>query len=67
MNRQIELLSARRFLPLFTVQTMGAFVDNLLKSAFVMVVTFGTARGVTGGRRVAGPVVLPFRRPAAFR
>ncbi|MGD9618007.1 MAG: acyl-[ACP]--phospholipid O-acyltransferase [Alphaproteobacteria bacterium] len=43
MSRQLELLRARRFLPLFTVQTMGAFVDNLLKSAFVMVVTFGTA------------------------
>jgi acyl-[acyl-carrier-protein]-phospholipid O-acyltransferase/long-chain-fatty-acid--[acyl-carrier-protein] ligase len=43
VNRQIELLGARRFLPLFTVQTMGAFVDNLLKSAFVMVVTFSGA------------------------
>jgi acyl-[acyl-carrier-protein]-phospholipid O-acyltransferase / long-chain-fatty-acid--[acyl-carrier-protein] ligase len=43
VSRQIELLRARRFLPLFTVQTMGAFVDNLLKSAFVMVVTFGGA------------------------
>lgn len=43
MSSQIDLLRARRFLPLFTVQTMGAFVDNLLKSAFVMVVTFGGA------------------------
>jgi acyl-[acyl-carrier-protein]-phospholipid O-acyltransferase/long-chain-fatty-acid--[acyl-carrier-protein] ligase len=35
------LLQARRFLPLFGSQLLGAFNDNLFKSAFVMLVTFG--------------------------
>jgi acyl-[acyl-carrier-protein]-phospholipid O-acyltransferase/long-chain-fatty-acid--[acyl-carrier-protein] ligase len=39
---QIELLGARRFVPLFTAQTIGAIADNLFKSAFVMLVTYGT-------------------------
>ena len=43
MNNQIGLLRARRFLPLFLVQTLLAFEDNLFKSAFVMLVTYGTA------------------------
>src|SRR5262249_61433472 len=43
VSRQFELLGARRFLPLFAAQTSGAFNDNLFKSAFVMLVTYGTA------------------------
>src|SRR5260370_34150692 len=43
MNSQISLLGARRFVPLFATQTLGAFNDNLFKSAFVMLVTYGTA------------------------
>src|SRR6266853_6923021 len=42
MNTQISLLGARRFVPLFATQTLGAFNDNLFKSAFVMLVTYGT-------------------------
>src|SRR4051794_12886679 len=41
VSRQIELLSARRFLPLFAVQTTSSIADNLFKSAFIMLVTFG--------------------------
>jgi len=41
MNTQLLLMSARRFLPLFATQTLGAFNDNLFKSAFVMLVTYG--------------------------
>ena len=41
VSRQTELLRARRFMPLFAVQTTGAIADNLFKSAFVMLVTFG--------------------------
>src|SRR5260221_13775150 len=41
MSSQMQLLGARRFMPLFTAQTLGAFNDNLFKSAFVMLVTFG--------------------------
>src|SRR6202790_3954095 len=44
MNNQIRLLGARRFVPLLATQTSGAFNDNLFKSAFVMLVTYGTAR-----------------------
>ena len=44
MNTQVRLLGARRFMPLFATQTLGAFNDNLFKSAFVMLVTYGTAR-----------------------
>src|SRR5439155_26050262 len=43
MNTQLRLLAARRFLPLFAAQTLGAFADNLFKSAFVMLVTYGAA------------------------
>src|SRR5438477_8235088 len=35
-------MGARRFLPLFATQTLGALEDNLFKSAFVMLVTYGT-------------------------
>ena len=43
MSSQIDLLRARRFMPLFAVQATGAINDNLFKSAFVMLVTFGAA------------------------
>src|SRR5258708_27733102 len=43
MSNQISLLAARRFVPLFAAQTLGGFNDNLFKSAFVMLVTYGTA------------------------
>jgi acyl-[acyl-carrier-protein]-phospholipid O-acyltransferase / long-chain-fatty-acid--[acyl-carrier-protein] ligase len=43
VNTQIQLFGARRFAPLFAVQTLLAFEDNLFKNAFVMLLTFGTA------------------------
>jgi acyl-[acyl-carrier-protein]-phospholipid O-acyltransferase / long-chain-fatty-acid--[acyl-carrier-protein] ligase len=45
MKNLMGLLGVRRFLPLFAAQTTGAFNDNLFKSAFVMLVTYGTAMG----------------------
>ena len=39
VSSQIDLLRARRFMPLFAMQATGAFNDNLFKSAFVMLVT----------------------------
>jgi acyl-[acyl-carrier-protein]-phospholipid O-acyltransferase/long-chain-fatty-acid--[acyl-carrier-protein] ligase len=36
----VQLLTARRFAPLFVTQFLGAFNDNLLKSAMGIVVTF---------------------------
>src|ERR1700747_3007465 len=70
MSKQIELLRARRFLPLLLTQTTGAFNDNLFKSAFIMLITYGVAAGpdpgvvaaIAGGAMIA-PVFL-FSGPA---
>lgn len=43
MSTLLALLGAQRFLPLFGTQTLGAFNDNLFKSAFVMLVTYSVA------------------------
>jgi len=39
----VQLLTARRFAPLFVAQFLGAFNDNLLKSALGILVTFRLA------------------------
>src|ERR1700739_2154792 len=67
MSKQIELLRARRFLPLLLTQTTGAFNDNLFKSAFIMLITYGAAAGPdprvlaagAGGVR-GGALIAPF-------
>lgn len=41
---QFELLGARRFLPLFITQSLGAFNDNVFKNAIVFLVTFSLAQ-----------------------
>lgn len=41
MNSQFSLLLTRRFWPLFTVQFLGAFNDNLAKSVFVVMIAYG--------------------------
>jgi len=38
---QFSLLKTRRFLPLFLVQGLGAFNDNLFKSVIVVLITYG--------------------------
>jgi MFS family permease len=40
MQASLRLLTRRRFLPLFTTQFLGAFNDNLFKTAVVMFVTY---------------------------
>ena len=62
---QFSLLKTRRFLPFFLTQFLGAFNDNLFKSALVMLVTFSLARkmGINGQVAVtviAGLFILPF-------
>jgi hypothetical protein len=42
-SRSFELLTSRRFAPLFVTQFLGAFNDNLLKSALAIVVTYRLA------------------------
>jgi 1-acyl-sn-glycerol-3-phosphate acyltransferase len=59
------LLGSRRFLPLFTTQLLGAFNDNLFKSALVVSVALG-ASGAEGGsadalvQLASALLVLPF-------
>jgi 1-acyl-sn-glycerol-3-phosphate acyltransferase len=74
-DNQFTLLRSRRFLPLFTAQLLGAFVDNLFKSATLILLVFGggatqvvgTQVGGTGGAQgdllanlASGLFVLPF-------
>ena len=40
MHSSFRLLAKRRFLPLFATQFLGAFNDNLFKTAMVMLVTY---------------------------
>jgi len=42
-SRSFELLTSRRFAPLFVTQFLGAFNDNLLKSALGIMVTYRLA------------------------
>jgi acyl-[acyl-carrier-protein]-phospholipid O-acyltransferase / long-chain-fatty-acid--[acyl-carrier-protein] ligase len=46
----LDILKARRFLPLFATQFLGAFNDNLFRNALIILVTFrlATASGVNG-------------------
>src|SRR5690242_10395967 len=63
MSKQIELLRERRFLPLLLTQALGAFNDNLFKSAFVMLITYGAATAFDPGAVSAiagGALIAPF-------
>ncbi len=42
-KNQFQLLETRRFLPLFITQFLGAFNDNVLRYAFIILVTFRIA------------------------
>ncbi len=61
----LRLLSQRRFGPLFWTQFWGAFNDNFLKNALVILITFkaATALGVSSSKMVpisGGIFILPF-------
>lgn len=65
MSGQFKLLSERRFLPLFVTQFLGAFNDNVLKNAMVILITFQGASmsSVDPALMVnacAGIFILPF-------
>ena len=65
MSGQFKLLSERRFLPLFITQFLGAFNDNVLKNAMVILITFQGARmsSIDPALMVnacAGLFILPF-------
>ena len=71
-HSQFALLTQRRFLPYFIVQALGAFNDNLFKTALLVALTFDTASWTTQdpallNNLVAGLFILPLARPAAWR
>ena len=62
---QFNLLSGRRFSPLFATQSLGAFNDNVFKNAIVFLVTFSMAQeaGINAPLMVAaaaGVFIFPF-------
>ncbi|SNS36176.1 Predicted arabinose efflux permease, MFS family [Sphingomonas laterariae] len=64
MHASIRLLAKRRFLPLFVTQFLGAFNDNLFKTAMVLFVTYevySDPRAESGFNALAtGLFILPF-------
>ncbi len=64
MQASLSLLGRRRFLPLFVTQFLGAFNDNLYKSAMVILVTYAVYNDETKEatfNAVAGALfILPF-------
>ena len=64
MQASLNLLGKRRFLPLFVTQFLGAFNDNLYKSAMVILVTYAVYNDETKEatfNAVAGALfILPF-------
>ncbi|HEY6895713.1 MAG TPA: MFS transporter [Rhodocyclaceae bacterium] len=65
MSGQFKLLSERRFLPLFATQFLGAFNDNVLKNALVILIAFQGARLTSADPKLmvnacAGIFILPF-------
>ncbi len=54
-------LLSRQFLPLFTVQALNAFNDNLFKNALVVLIAFRAAEGSASLVALAGGIfLLPF-------
>jgi MFS family permease len=64
MTPTINLLGKRRFLPLFVTQFLGAFNDNLYKSAMVILVTYAIysdpTKEATFNAIAGGLFILPF-------
>jgi hypothetical protein len=61
----VRLLTSRRFAPLFVTQFLGAFNDNLLKSALAIIVTYRLtdATGISASALVmiaGGLFIAPF-------
>ena len=64
MHDALHLVRTRRFLPLFTTQFLGAFNDNLFRTAMVMLVIYGIYRDAeqeaTFSAIAGGLFILPF-------
>jgi len=64
-NSQIQLLSAKRFLPLFVTQALGALNDNLFKNALALLIIFQIAEAAELNGQImvtaaSGIFILPF-------
>jgi MFS family permease len=70
MTPSLRLLGKRRFLPLFVTQFLGAFNDNLFKTAMVILVTYHVYNDPTkeaSFNALAGAIfILPFFLFSAF-
>lgn len=65
MSSQFQLLSQRRFRPFFWTQFLGAFNDNLFKTALITLVAFGAGHlthwdGAMLATLLPGVFILPF-------
>ena len=64
MHNALHLVRSRRFLPIFTTQFLGAFNDNLFRTAMVMLVIYGIYRDAAQEATfsaIAGALfILPF-------
>src|SRR4030095_12030218 len=64
MQNTVHLLRTRRFLPIFVTQFLGAFNDNLFRTAMVMLVIYGIYRDATQEATFSaiagGLFILPF-------
>ena len=61
----MNMVTSRRFLPLFITQFIGAFCDNVFKNAFVLLATFGLAQAhgwnpAYAVYLIGGLFILPF-------
>jgi acyl-[acyl-carrier-protein]-phospholipid O-acyltransferase/long-chain-fatty-acid--[acyl-carrier-protein] ligase len=70
-SNQIHLLGTRRFLPLFLVQFLGAFNDNVFKGAFTILAAFHFTKTHGWDANIAPPIIggvfiLPFFVFSAF-
>ena len=65
MMRQFELLSTRRFAPIFITQFLGALNDNIFRFALILAITFNNSNIASSSERsdvslIAGIFILPF-------
>ena len=65
MSNQFQLLSEQRFRPFFFTQFLGAFNDNVFKTALITLVTFhavslSSLDGATLVTLLPGVFILPF-------
>ena len=71
MSQLFTLLTSRRFAPMFGVQFLGAFTDNVFKSALLIMITYKFAQELGMQASIlnmaaAGLFILPFFLFSAF-